>query len=315
MPSLTSTPSRPSSETRACSRAGRARCRVRQSPRRAIPSPVRVGRIDHHLGALLARQRGRRLGEGRVEEIVRGRGRELERPLLVRRFVDRPMIRQARHRVPVAAQAVVGEGACGQSALKRNLPSGKPKPDKEMRLLERRLKVEPARRLQRREVAVARFAQGPVDDLARAHRERRVLGAETLRQRDDHLVVRAAALRRLDDLRRELQVLVAARGVDVVVFEEHRRGQHDVGVARRVGHELLVHAGEQVLAREAVPHLLLMRARRRAGWCSGSASPHRRAALQRLRVAGQDRADPRLVESGGRRNRACRAPRSSSCAA
>ena len=59
-------------------------------------------------------------------------------------------------------------------------------------------------------------------------------------------------------LRPEQDVLVAAALVDVVVLEEHGRRQHDVGHLRRLGHELLVHADEQVLAREAGLHLALL---------------------------------------------------------
>ena len=51
-----------------------------------------------------------------------------------------------------------------------------------------------------------------------------------------------------------LDVLVAAALVEVVVLHEHRRGQHDVGHQGRLGHELLVHADEQVLAGEAPLH-------------------------------------------------------------
>ena len=125
----------------------------------------------------------------------------------------------------------------------------------------------------------------------------RMLGAEPLGERRDHIVVGAAALRRLDRLRAELQILVAAGGVEVVVLEEHRRRQHDVGDARGVGHELLVHADEQVLARKAAPHLLLIG---RDGQRIGVLDQHRldrAAALQRLALAGQHRADARLVEA------------------
>jgi hypothetical protein len=60
---------------------------------------------------------------------------------------------------------------------------------------------------------------------------------------------------RLDHLAGELEDGVAAAGIDVVVLEEGRRRQHDVGHARGLGHELLVHADEQVVAREARAHL------------------------------------------------------------
>ena len=44
---------------------------------------------------------------------------------------------------------------------------------------------------------------------------------------------------------------LAAALVDVVVLDEHGGGQYDVRYLGCVGHELLVHAHEQVVAREA----------------------------------------------------------------
>ena len=59
---------------------------------------------------------------------------------------------------------------------------------------------------------------------------------------------------RLDDLRPELDVLMAAALIDVVMLEEGRGRQHEVREARRVGHELLVHAGEEIVAQETRAH-------------------------------------------------------------
>ena len=47
---------------------------------------------------------------------------------------------------------------------------------------------------------------------------------------------------------------MAAGGVDVVVLEKRRRRQHDIGHRRRLGHELLVDADEQIVARETPVH-------------------------------------------------------------
>ena len=98
------------------------------------------------------------------------------------------------------------------------------------------------------------------------HGEAAVLGADALGERADDLVVGAALARRLDELRPEQDVLVAAALVEVVVLHEHGRRQHDVGHQGRLGHELLVHADEQVLAGKAPLHqLLLGRDRDRVG--------------------------------------------------
>src|SRR5208337_5278741 len=133
----------------------------------------------------------------------------------------------------------------------------KTEPTEEMRLFERRLQVEPALRLQRRQIAVTGRAQRPIDDFARRHGKGRVFGADALRDRGDHLVVRAASSRRLDRLRSELEVLMASGRVNVVVLEKHRRRKNNVGIAGGVGHELLMNANEQVVARKAAPDLLL----------------------------------------------------------
>ena len=94
----------------------------------------------------------------------------------------------------------------------------------------------------------------------------RMLGAEALGERADHLVIGAAFARRLDQLRAEQNVLVAAGLVDVVMLEEHGRRQHDVGHLGRLGHELLMDADEQVLAgKAALDQLLLGRDRDRVG--------------------------------------------------
>ena len=123
-----------------------------------------------------------------------------------------------------------------------------------------------------------------------------VVEAEPVGQRREDLVIGAALARRLDQLRPEENVLMAAALVDVVVLEKHRRRQHDVGNRRRLGHHLLVDADEEVLAGEAALDLrLLGRDRHRVGVLDQHRR-HRRAAEQRLFLAAEDRADPRLVE-------------------
>ena len=124
-----------------------------------------------------------------------------------------------------------------------------------------------------------------------------MFGADLPSESSDHLVVRPAALGRLEHLRRELQVLVPPGGVKVIMFQEHGRRQDDIGVARGVGHELLVNASEQVIARKPAAYFLLVRSdSQRIGVLDQHCS-HRRAAFQRLRVASQHRADARLVQS------------------
>ena len=123
-----------------------------------------------------------------------------------------------------------------------------------------------------------------------------MLGADALGQRADHVVVGAAFARRLDQLGAEQDVLVAAALVDVVVLQEHGGRQHHVGHLRRRRHELLVHAHEQVLAGEAGLHLALLGRHLHRVHVLDEQRRDRRAALDVVGIAGQHRADARLVE-------------------
>ena len=78
------------------------------------------------------------------------------------------------------------------------------------------------------------------------------LEAEPRGQGAEDVVVRPALAPRGDRRRVEHHVVVAVRAVDVEVFELRRGGQDDVGVVDRVGRELLVDDGEQVVAEQAL---------------------------------------------------------------
>ena len=124
----------------------------------------------------------------------------------------------------------------------------------------------------------------------------RVVGAEPSREFANHEMVGPRLGHRLDQPRPRRDVLVAAALVYVVVFDEGGGGQHDVGVGRRVGHELLVDAQEQVVAREAAVHQRRFRRHHRRVGVLHQHRHDRRAAGKRRAVAGEDRADPRHVE-------------------
>ena len=128
------------------------------------------------------------------------------------------------------------------------------------------------------------------------HGEAAMLGADALGQRADDVVVGAAFARHLDQLRAQQDVLVAAALVDVVVLQEHGGRQHHVGHLRRRRHELLVHGDEQVLAREAGLHLALLGRHLHRVHVLDEERRDRRAVLDVVGVAGQHRADARLVE-------------------
>ena len=135
-----------------------------------------------------------------------------------------------------------------------------------------------------------------------AHREAAVGGAQPLGQGADHLVVGAALAGRIDQPGPELDVLMPAALVEVVVLHEHGRGQHDVGNCRRLREELLVHDREKVLAREAALHqLLLGRDRDRVGVLDEqrrqpAGRPQRPSAVRRSENAGTFFRIWRLVE-------------------
>ena len=109
-------------------------------------------------------------------------------------------------------------------------------------------------------------------------------------------MVGAALARRLDQLGPQHDVLVPAALVDVVVLEEHGGRQHHVGHLRGGRHELLVDADEQVLAREACLHLALLGRHLHGVGVLDEEGGHGRAALDVVGVAGEHRADARLVE-------------------
>ena len=99
-----------------------------------------------------------------------------------------------------------------------------------------------------------------VDDLPRGHVEAGVLCAESVGQRADDLVIGAALARRVDEFRADLDEGMAARLIEVVVFQEHGCRENDVRPTRGLGHELLVRADEQIVAGETTAHAIAVRA-------------------------------------------------------
>ena len=96
--------------------------------------------------------------------------------------------------------------------------------------------------------------------------------------------------------------------VDVGMLEEHGGRQDDVGHPRRVGHELLVHADEQVVAREAAVHLAEVGGDAHRVGVLDQQRRDRRPVAEVAAVAGEDRADPGLVEQADGRVDAASSP-------
>ena len=167
----------------------------------------------------------------------------------------------------------------------------------EMRALEGRHDVDPVLGIERLEARPLRIDERPVDELPRSHGEAGVLGSHAPREIADHFVVAAAFAGRLDELAAEHQVRVATALIDVVMLEEHGGGEHDVGEFRRLGHELLVDAGEEILPRQPLLHLRLVGCDRGRIGVLHEQHLDRRAALEVISVAQQHRADAALVKN------------------
>ncbi|MNI12485.1 hypothetical protein D3C73_656700 [compost metagenome] len=75
-----------------------------------------------------------------------------------------------------------------------------------------------------------------------------MIDAEAFRQFLDDEEIGAHGRWRFDQLRPEQDMLLSAGAIKIVMFEEHGRRQHDIGNLRRIGHELLMHRSEQVVA-------------------------------------------------------------------
>ena len=115
-------------------------------------------------------------------------------------------------------------------------------------------------------------------------------------QIQEHVVVGARFADRFDHRARQLQRHRPVALCVVVVFQEGRRRQDDVGVQRRVGEHLIEHHGEQVFAREPLEHARLIGERDR-----GIAVVDEQAVDGRAARRGQLAADVVHVDGAGRR--------------
>jgi len=121
-------------------------------------------------------------------------------------------------------------------------------------------------------------------------------GLEAAAKTLQHLVVGPAFTGRLDQLGADRNVLVAAAVIEIVMLHEHRRRQHDIRHQGGLGHELLMHRHEQVLARKTLPHQRLLRRHRHRIGVLDQHRLDRTSATKCLGIAGQDTPDPGLIE-------------------
>ena len=169
-----------------------------------------------------------------------------------------------------------------------------------MRRLEWQRSVDPALAQHGLGVRPARGAQRGIDELHLGHVEAAMFRAQPHRQPLQHRVVGAALARRLDQLRADLEVGVAAGLVQVVVFHEHRCRQHHVGPASRLCHELFVHADEQIVTREPAAHAVAVRAHRQRILVLDQQGVHLRPITQLCPISRQHAADPAHVQLADR---------------
>ncbi len=190
-------------------------------------------------------------GESRVRLEVAGRRQQAQRPLLRIRFLDGIGLPVGNRR-----HALLGELLGIELQLARRRLEGLALPV-----------VRDVVRLAGKELrriglggGAGRALEQLLGRLARGEGEDPVRHAHALRQCLRDVEVGARFARRLGGLLAPLHPVGAVGTVEIVGFEVARGRQHDVGVARRVGHERVVHDGEQVLAAKPLLHLVHFRA-------------------------------------------------------
>ena len=117
--------------------------------------------------------------------------------------------------------------------------------------VEIRLAVDPLALFEFFQCAPAGGLQRAIDNLTRCHVEARVFRANAFGKRADDVMIGAAFAGGRNQLGAEHDVVLAAALIDVVMLDKHGGWQHDVCHFRGGGQELLVDAGEQILAGES----------------------------------------------------------------
>ena len=103
----------------------------------------------------------------------------------------------------------------------------------------------------KRGLILARRGQDLVDDLVGRLVQPRLGEAHRGRQPPHQIPVRDRLAERLDRLVVVLQVQVPVGHVQIDPLELRHRGQHDVGVLRGIGHELLMDDCEEIVAQQS----------------------------------------------------------------
>ena len=109
-------------------------------------------------------------------------------------------------------------------------------------------------------------------------------------------MVRPAFRERLDHRLGDEKMGMTACDIEVLMLEKRRRRQDDIGHRSGFGHELLMHADEQIVATEAVMHLAQFWTDDHRVGVLDDHRAYRRPAFQRVFLADEDRAETRLIQ-------------------
>ena len=170
----------------------------------------------------------------------------------------------------------------------------------EMRGCKIRLHIAPSGRFKIVDAQSAGIFQRPVNQFTLTHLETGMLGAYSAGQFTDDLMIAAALTRRIDQLRSQLDELMSTALINVVMFQEHGGWQHNIRQFIRFGHELFMHADEQIIAGKTLLYCILVRRDRNRVGVLGEQDSDRRPALQIMGVIVQDRAYAALVQHANR---------------
>src|SRR6516162_8560524 len=123
-------------------------------------------------------------------------------------------------------------------------------PVEKVSALKARPAIEPHAVPERLRAGQSGSAQCVLDDIEGGHFKPWMTCAKPPGESADHVVVRVAFGMGRKHRAADLQKSMPAGGIEIVVLEEGRGRQYDIGHRRGLGHELLVHANKHIIAAE-----------------------------------------------------------------
>ena len=89
---------------------------------------------------------------------------------------------------------------------------------------------------------------------------------------------------------------MTAGGIQIIVFQKHRSRQHNISKQRRLGHELFMHDGKQVLTAQAFEHAPCLGSNNGGVGILHKQSSHFWTTLQVCSLTTQDATNTRLIK-------------------